>query len=50
MNHGKAKVLKANRVILALPFSVLRDVEGIHKLNLSPVKKKYCRVRLWNRF
>lgn len=40
MNHGKAKVLKANRVILALPFSVLRDVEGIHKLNLSPVKKK----------
>ncbi|MCX6102715.1 MAG: FAD-dependent oxidoreductase [Proteobacteria bacterium] len=40
MNHGKAKVLKANRVILALPFSVLRDVEGIHKLNLSPAKKK----------
>lgn len=34
---------KASRVVLALPFSVLRDVEGLRNLELSAVKQKCIR-------
>ena len=36
---GGLREVKADRVVLALPFSVLRDVAGIETLDLSPVKK-----------
>lgn len=39
-SSGKTKVVSAERVIMTVPFSVLRDVEGIKKLELSPEKKK----------
>jgi monoamine oxidase len=38
-SFGKTKVVSADRVIMTVPFSVLRDVEGIDKLNFSRAKK-----------
>jgi len=40
LTAGKTKVVKADRVIMTVPFSVLRSVEGMNKLELSPAKKK----------
>jgi monoamine oxidase len=40
LDGGKAKVVIADRVIMTVPFSVLRDVEGINKLEFSPAKAK----------
>jgi len=39
-SFGKTKIVNVDRVIMTVPFSVLRDVEGIDKLELSPTKKK----------
>ncbi|MBM4303279.1 MAG: FAD-dependent oxidoreductase [Deltaproteobacteria bacterium] len=39
-SFGKTKVVSADRVIMTIPFSILREVEGIDKLEFSPVKKK----------
>jgi monoamine oxidase len=40
VTSGKTKTVKAERAILAVPFSVLREVEGIKELNLNPAKKR----------
>ncbi len=40
MSQGKSETVTADRVIMTVPFSVLRGVEGIDKLDLSPAKKK----------
>ncbi|HEX2886113.1 NAD(P)/FAD-dependent oxidoreductase [Vineibacter terrae] len=37
---GQALTVPASRVVLALPFSVLRRVDGIATLGLDPVKKR----------
>lgn len=37
------KVVDAGRVICTLPFSVLREVDGVSKLSLDPVKKRCIR-------
>jgi monoamine oxidase len=37
---GRSLSVRASRVICAIPFSVLRGVEGVSKLALSPVKRK----------
>ncbi|MBL7542507.1 MAG: FAD-dependent oxidoreductase [Bdellovibrionaceae bacterium] len=33
----------AKRTICTIPFSILRDIEGVSQLSLSPLKKKYIR-------
>lgn len=40
LTAGKTKVVTADRVIMTVPFSVLRSVEGINKLEFSPAKKR----------
>lgn len=42
-NGQKHVTRKAEKVILALPFSILRNVEGIGKLHLSDVKQQCIR-------
>ena len=39
-SQGQMKEIKAGRVICTIPFSVLRNVEGMLKLDLSPIKKR----------
>jgi monoamine oxidase len=41
---GRARELKATRVICTLPFTVLREVDGIDKLSLAPVTKRSIRT------
>ena len=40
LDGAKAKTVTAERVIMTVPFSVLRSVEGINNLEFSPAKKK----------
>ncbi len=37
---SKNKIIYGEKVICTLPFSVLRDIEGIDKLNIHPLKKR----------
>lgn len=38
--QGQTKEVRANKVVCGLPFSVLRQIDGINKLGLSPVKMR----------
>ena len=40
---GHTRMVNAQRVVMAIPFSVLRDVQGINELGLSPIKKRCIR-------
>ncbi len=41
---GKTVEVKANRVVIALPFSIVRKIDGFEKLEMSPVKKEAIRL------